>query len=385
MSEATIGWRGVLGRGLELVRKELLQLRRDRVLILFLLYVFTVDIYLAGSGLSFSLHNATIAVMDHDRSRASRELASRFQVPQFNRVAAPSDPRDRQQQLDTGRSMIVMEIPPQFQADLAAGRQADVQFLVDSSNSVLGLLAGSHAAEIVGRYNLELGSARLAMSGAGGSLPGVDNAQRSLFNANQNEAWFMGIAEMLMLVTVFAIILPAVAAVREKERGTIEQLLVSPLTPIEILLPKVVAMTLVILVGITLSITIVLRGIFDVPIRGSLPLFFAISALYIFTTSGIGLFLATIARNMAQVGMLSIMVLAPMMFLSGMWTPPEALAAPVRALMSISPMHYYIDAGFGVLLKGMTLGELLFPLGAMALLGAAAFAAGLVRFRRQFN
>jgi ABC-2 type transport system permease protein len=377
-------WRDVLGRGLELVRKELLQLWRDRVLILFLLYVFTVDIYLAGSGLSFSLHNATIAVMDQDMSHASRELASRFQPPEFQRVAAPGDPRAAQQLLDTGRSMVVMQIPPRFQADLGGGRQAAVQYLVDSSNSVLGLLAGSHAAEIVGRYNLEQGAARLAATGAGGRLPGVDNAQRALFNANQNEAWFMGIAELLMLVTVFAIILPAVAAVREKERGTIEQLLVSPLRPLEILLPKVLAMTLVILAGVTLAIALVLRGVFDVPIRGSLPLFYAISALYVFTTSGIGLLLATIARNLAQVGMLAIMVLAPMMFLSGMWTPPEALATPVRVLMAVSPMHYYIDAGFGVLLKGMTLAELAQPLLAMALLGALAFGAGLARFRRQF-
>lgn len=380
-----LGWRGVLGRGLELVRKELLQLWRDRVLILFLLYVFTVDIYLAGSGLSFSLHNATIAVMDQDMSQASRELASRFQPPQFRRVPAPADPRAAQRQLDTGRSMVVMQIPPHFQADLGAGRQAGVQYLVDSSNSVLGLLAGSHAAEIVGRYNLEQSAARLAAAGAGAGLPRVDNAQRALFNPNQNEAWFMSIAELLMLVTVFAIILPAVAAVREKERGTIEQLLVSPLRPLEILLPKVLAMTLVILAGVTLAIAVVLRGVFDVPIRGSLPLFYAISALYVFTTSGIGLLLATIARNMAQVGMLAIMVLAPMMFLSGMWTPPEALAPPVRALMAVSPMHYYIDAGFGVLLKGMTLAELGPPLLAMTLLGALAFGAGLARFRRQFS
>jgi ABC-2 type transport system permease protein len=159
---------------------------------------------------------------------------------------------------------------------------------------------------------------------------------------------------------------------------------VSPLRPLEILLPKVLAMTLVILAGVTLAIALVLRGVFDVPIRGSLPLFYAISALYVFTTSGIGLLLATIARNLAQVGMLAIMVLAPMMFLSGMWTPPEALATPVRVLMAVSPMHYYIDAGFGVLLKGMTLAELAQPLLAMALLGALAFGAGLARFRRQF-
>ena len=385
MKPAGLAWRGVVGRGLELVRKELLQLWRDRVLILFLLYVFTIDIYLAGSGLSFSLHHATIAVMDQDHSAASRDLASRFQPPQFRRIDAPANLRAAQHDLDTGRSMLLLVIPPHFQADLDAGKPVSAQYLVDSSNSVLGLLAGSYGAEIVARYGLEKSAVRASRMGASGHYPSIVNAQRALFNPNQNEAWFMSIAEMLMLVTVFAIILPAVAAVREKERGTIEQLLVAPLTPVEILLPKVIAMTLVIMLGMTLSITLILRGIFDVPIRGSLPLFYAITALYIFSTSGIGLLLATIARNMAQVGMLAIMVLAPMMFLSGMWTPPEALSAPVRALMLVSPMHYYIDAGFGVLLKGMTFTQLLGPLLAMALLGTVAFAAGLLRFRRQFS
>lgn len=385
MTPPTPSWRGFLGRGLELIRKELLQLWRDRVLMLFLLYVFTIDIYLAGSGLSFSLHHATIAVMDQDHSQSSRELASRFQLPEFKRIDAPADLRAAQRDLDTSHSMLLLVIPPRFQADLDNGTATSVQYLVDSSNSVLGLLAGSYGSEIVARYGIEKAKARAADMGANSHFPSIDNAQRALFNPNQNETWFMSIAEMLMLVTVFAVILPAVAAVREKERGTIEQLLVAPLTPLEILLPKVIAMTLVILIGITLSITLVLRGIFDVPIRGSLPLFYAISTLYVFSTAGIGLLLATIARNMAQVGMLAIMVLAPMMFLSGMWTPPEALSAPIRALMLISPMHYYIDAGFGVLLKGMTFSQLLGPLGAMALLGILAFTAGLWRFRRQFG
>lgn len=377
---ASPGWRLIGARSGELVRKELLQLVRDRVLIAFLVYVFTVDIFLAATGLSFSLRNAAIAVIDGDRSEASRDLASRFQPPQFRRVADPASQRAGDREMDRGTAMIVLEIPPHFAADLASGRQVPVLYSVDASNSVLGLLAGSHGREIVAGINAQ----RLA--GAGSlPLPSIDNRQRALFNPNQNESWFMSIAELLNIVTVFAILLPAIAAVREKEHGTIEQLLVSPLSPIEIMLPKIVAMMLVILAGIALSLSLVLTVVLHVPIRGSVLLFFAVSALYIFATAGIGLFLSTIARNMAQVGMLSILVIAPMMFLSGMWTPPEALPQWMRWLMLASPMSWYIDAGFGVLLKGMGPTDILRPAAVIMAMGFAFFGLGLWRFRRQFS
>lgn len=374
------GWRLIAGRSGELVRKELLQLLRDRVLIAFLVYVFTVDIFLAATGLSFSLRNAAIAVIDGDRSAASRDLASRFQPPQFRRVADPASQRAGDRAMDRGTAMIVLEIPPRFEADLAAGRQVPVLYSVDATNSVLGLLASSHGLEIIAGVNAE------RMVGAGTlPLPLIDNRQRALFNPNQNESWFMSIAELLNIVTVFAILLPAIAAVREKEHGTIEQLLVSPLSPIEIMLPKIVAMMLVILAGIALSLALVLNAVLHVPIRGSVPLFFGVSAIYIFATAGIGLFLSTIARNMAQVGMLSILVIAPMMFLSGMWTPPEALPQWMRWLMLASPMSWYIDAGFSVLLKGMGPGDILRPMAVILVMGTAFFGLGLWRFRRQFS
>ena len=373
-------WRLVAGRGGELVRKELLQLFRDRVLMGFLIYVFTIDIFLAATGLSFSLRNAAIAIIDNDRSEASRDLASRFQPPQFRRMTAPADQRAGDGAMDRGTAMVVMEIQPRFEAELLAGRQVPVLYSVDATNSVLGLLAGSHGREIVARMNAErmLETPRL-------QLPTIDNRQRALFNPNQNESWFMSIAELLNIVTIFAILLPAIAAVREKERGTIEQLLVSPLTPIEIMLPKVIAMMLVILAGVTLSLGLILTAVLHVPISGSVLLFLFVSAVYIFATAGIGLFIATIARNMAQVGMLSILVIAPMMFLSGMWTPPEALPTWIRGIMLVSPMSWYIDAGFGVLLKGMGLAEIIRPLTVILGMGCLFFSLALWRFRRQFN
>ena len=364
--------------------KELKQLGRDRVLLVFILYAFSADIFLAASGVSLSLRNAATLLDDADRSSYSRELAARFLPPHFRldgRIA-------RQQQglaaLDRGSAMVVLSVPPQFGRDLAQGRQTGVAMQVDTTNSVLGFLATSYAQQIVSTFGLEVAASRLGLSDAA-KLPQVQAAARVWFNPNLADSWFMGITEMLNIITVFAVLLPAAAMVREKERGTVEQLLVSPLSPVGIMLPKVVAMTLVILAGMTVALFAVLLPLFGLPVRGSMGLFFAMAALYVFTTAGLGLIAATLARNLAQAGMLAILILAPMLFLSGAWTPPEAMPQWLRWMMYLSPMHYFLDLAFGVLLKGMGARELWQPLGMMAAIGVAVFGLGVARFRRQFG
>jgi ABC-2 type transport system permease protein len=366
--------------------KELLQLGRDFVLLFFIVYAFTVDIYNAGSGVTLQVNHAALAVRDSDRSAASRELIGRFRPPYFLLNRFVQDPREGQQCLDGGDAMLVLDVPPQFQQSLAQGRPTGVQLQVDATNSVLGSLAASYATRVVGDYALDAGLARAGLSSNSAKhLPLIVDDHRVLFNPNQEDSWFMSISELLTIITVFAILLPAAAMVREKERGTIEQLLVSPLSPFQIMFSKVIAMTVVILASTALSIFVILKPIFHVPMRGSLLLFFAVTALYIFTTAGLGLFAATVSRNLAQAGMLTILILAPMLFLSGAWTPPEAMPHWLRNGMSVSPLHYYIDASFGILLKGAG-GDLLWqPITAMLLIGGVIFGYGMWRFRKQFD
>jgi ABC-2 type transport system permease protein len=173
--------------------------------------------------------------------------------------------------------------------------------------------------------------------------------------------------------------------VREKERGTVEQLLVSPLTPFQIMFPKVLSMTAVILAGAYFSILFVLSGIFHIPVKGSLFLFFAVTALYVFTTAGLGLLIATLARNLAQMGMMTVFVFIPMLFLSGAWTPPEAMPVWMKVFMVLSPLHYYIDIGFAIFLKGAGFSILWTSILPMAVLGNVIFFGGMARFRRQFG
>jgi len=381
-AQAAMWWR----RLAVMTAKEVRQLLRDPVLLSFMAFVFTVNIYLQGSSVSLQLNSAAMVVQDADHSAASRELIHRFRPPHFRLDGQVDSSREAIGLLDRGEVMVALDIPSRFQESLLAGETASVLMQVDATQSVQAFLAASYAARIVGQFGLEAALAREGLSsGSLEAVPVVIDDQRVWFNPNEEDTWFMPISELLEAVTLFSILLPAAAMVREKERGTIEQLMVSPLSPFQIMFPKVLAMTAVILVGMTLSLFAVLGLVFGVPMRGSLPLFYVVTTLYIFANAGLGLFAATIARNLAQVGLLSLLILAPIILLSGTWTPPEAMAPWLRAATILSPLRHYIDASYGILLKGAGLELLADSILAITLLGCSIFAFGLWRFRRQFG
>lgn len=370
-----------------MIWKELLQLLRDPVLLVFVLYAFSADIYNAASGVSFQLNNAALVLFDLDRSAASRELAGRFMPPEFRWTGAIDHAKQGQQLLDDGKAMAVLDIPPGFGAALTRGDNTSVQLQIDASNSVLGFLAAVDATQIVARYGLEQAAGNLGFSADLSALdaPVINNNSRVWFNPNQNDAWFMGISELLNVVTLFSMLLPAAAMVREKERGTIEQLLVSPLSPLQIMIPKIVAMVAVLLGGTALGLFGILVPIFSIPVSGSLLLFFALTTLYVSTLAGIGIWIATLTNNMAQAGMMVILILAPMMFLSGAWTPPEAMPTLMRWGMYVSPLYYYINASYGILMKGAGI-SILWPLfSGILVIGCIVSGATILRFKKQFG
>jgi len=365
--------------------KELLQLGRDTLLVVAVLYLFTLDVMMAG-GVKMDLNQGVVMVHDADHSMASRELIYRFQPPYFKLGGEILDQKEGIRLLDQGKALVVLDIPPKFQHDLIQGKPTAVQIQIDTSNTILGTLAASYSAQIIEQYSFDAALQRIGLTDANlAGVPMVVDSHRVWYNPNQEDAWFMPISELLTVITVLAMMLPAAAAVREKERGTIEQLIVSPLTPIQIMLPKVIAMTLVILLGTVLSVFLVLYGVFNIPIKGSLPLFFTVTALYTFAVSGLGLFISTMSRNLAQTIMLAIMIMMPIILLSGAWTPPEAMPPGIRQAMYLSPLYYYIEMSYGILLKGAGLDILWDSLLGLTLLGSLMFGFGVWRFRRQFG
>ncbi len=365
--------------------KELLQLGRDTLLVVAVLYLFTLDVMMAG-GVKMDLNQGVVMVHDADHSMASRELIYRFQPPYFKLGGEIPDQKEGLRLLDQGKALVVLDIPPKFQHDLIQGKPTAVQIQIDTSNTILGTLAASYSAQIIEQYSFDVALQRIGLTDANlAGMPMLVDRHRVWYNPNQEDAWFMPISELLTVITVLAMMLPAAAAVREKERGTIEQLIVSPLTPIQIMLPKVIAMTLVILLGTVLSVFLVLYGVFNIPIKGSLPLFFTVTALYTFAVSGLGLFISTMSRNLAQTIMLAIMIMMPIILLSGAWTPPEAMPPGIRQAMYLSPLYYYIEMSYGILLKGAGLDILWDSLLGLTLLGSLMFGFGVWRFRRQFG
>lgn len=377
-----IWWR----RLLVMTRKELLQLSRDIPIGLLLVYSFTLAVFLTGNGIKSQLQNASLLVRDADHSFSSRELIHKFQAPFFRLEGEIDDPHEGLRWLDQGKAMVVLEIPPRFHEQLGTGEPTAVQLLVDTTNSPQGLSAASYAARIVAQFGQETALARVGnKEESTQNLPIIMSDHRVWYNPDQKDTWFESISHLLRQITLFAILLPAAAMVREKERGTVEQLLVSPLTPFQIMLPKVLAMTVVILCATAVALFGVMRPVFGVPIKGSVVLFFGLTALFVFTTAGMGLAAATLTRNQAQVGMMTLLVVAPMLLLSGLVAPMEAMPAWARDLMILSPLRYFIEIAHGILLKGVGLSILWDSVLAMGLLGSGLFGFGMWQFRRQFE
>jgi len=338
--KVTLLW---LDRLAALTVKELRQVSRDPTLLLVILYFFTADIYIAGSGIRMDLNHAAIVVMDHDKSAASRELIYRFRPPYFSLRGEVAGDSQAMRLLDQGKTLMILDIPPHFQRRLRKGEPVDVQLQVDAANATLGTLASSYAGQIVSRFGTDFALRQLGMGDAEmEAVPMIEDRHRVFYNPNQVDAWFMSISELLLtVITMLSLMLPAAVAVREKERGTIEQLAVSPLSSFQILFSKILSMGLIILLGAMVSLYFIIEPAFHVPIRGSAGLFFTVTALYVFATSGLGLFIATLSRNLGQVVMLVILIMMPLLLLSGAWTPPEAMPAGLRQAM-------HVVFGFGV-------------------------------------
>lgn len=366
--------------------KEFRQLFRDRVLLFFVLYIFTANILLAAGENTGELHRAAVLVHDSDHSAASRELIYRFRMPYFRFAGEVSNVEEGLRALDRGQAVLLIDIPERFHETLREGRsQAQVQVLVNSTKATRGYLASSYG----GRIAAEFAADWLRENGHAASVeaqrPAIRNNLRVWHNPELREPWFRTLAELLGMMTLACILLPASAMVREKERGTIEQLLVSPLSPLQVLLSKVLAMLVVSLAGTALALFGIMQPLYQVPARGSLPLFFLLTALYAFTNAGLGLLAATFARNAAQVGMLVLLMVMPILLLSGTYTPLESMPEALRWAMQLSPLRHFVDIAYGILLRGADARSLALPALWMTVLGTLLFLVGLRRFRSQFQ
>jgi len=198
-------------------------------------------------------------------------------------------------------------------------------------------------------------------------------------------SWFAALLELLNMCTMISLLLTAANLIREKEHGTVERLLVSPVRPIEIFLSKIIPTVMVVLVLSACSFVAVLVPAFDVPFRGSVLLFYGVTALYVFAMASMGIAIAVVARNMPQAVMILILILQPMIFLSGAWNPPEAMSPWLRGISLLSPLRYFIDFAFGVVLKGNGLSVVVWDIVGIVVLGVVLFTFSLFWFERSLK
>ncbi|MDH7499913.1 MAG: ABC transporter permease [candidate division NC10 bacterium] len=369
-----------------LVKKEFLQFSRDWVILIILLYSFTVDIYLVTRGFNLEVRRTPVAICDLDGSPASRGLIERFRLPYFSPEAYVHEEAKVKDLLHRGKVTMALVIPPHFAQTLKEGRQAKVQLIVDGTHSNSALIAMGYAARIIEAYSQQtvLENWGLTLKGLQ-LLPRVDLLYRIRFNPNLKSEYFMGLTELFSVITMIAILLPAAALVREKEHGTIEQLLVTPLRPHEIMLAKIIPMGIITFLATFLAIFTVLQPLFGIPLRGNLGLFFLATFVFVFTSSGLGLFLASISKSLSEVILLILLLITPILFLSGSWTPYEAMPFWMKRVTYLSPLKYFLEIGFSVFLKGLGFQALWKEFLGLLLLGSLAFLLGVVKFRSSFE
>jgi ABC-2 type transport system permease protein len=357
-------------------KKEFASLARDSALGALIIYAFTYAVYVPAKGAQMELRNASVAVVDEDRSPLSARIVDALLPPFF---LPPKSLRldEIDAAMDAGRFTFVIDIPPRFQADFEAGRQPSIQLNIDATAmSQAGRGAGYIQSIILQEVQ------RFEAKGAFAPEQRVRLITRAKFNPNLKETWFIAVSQIIGNITMLAILLSGAAVVREREHGTIEHLLVMPLRPAEIMLAKVWSSALIIVVVSTLSLWLIVQGALAVPIAGSVPLFMAATAIYMFSVSSLGIFLATIARSMPQFGLLSFPVFIVLNMLSGGTTPLDSMPQWLQIALQCSPTAHFVSVSTAILFRGAELSGVWMHLGAMSLIGAVFFVAALGRFRR---
>lgn len=358
-----------------LALKELASLSRDLALVGLIIYAFTYAVYGPAKGARMELRNASVAIVDEDHSPLSARLGDALLTPLFQ----PPRYLDRTQidgAMDAGRFTFIVDIPPRFQADVEAGRRPALQLNIDATAMSQ---AGRGAGYIENIFTAEI--ARFLNSGQSASTP-VRLVVRSKFNANLLDTWFLGVSQIISNITLLAVILSGAAVVREREHGTIEHLLVLPLRPSDIMLAKIVANGFTIVVVATLSLWIIVQGLLQVPIAGSVPLFILDAVVYLFSVTSLGILLATVARSMPQFGLLAFLVFLVLNMLSGGATPLDSMPEWLQSVIQLSPAVHFVNTALAILYRGADLRAVANEMLLTAGIGALFFGVALSRFRK---
>lgn len=387
----TVKW----GRIAEIVRKEFRQVFRDPRLRTVLILPPIVQSILFGYAVNMDVEHARIAWLDADRTVESRDLRAEFEGSLSFRITHfPDSDIEAGHLLDEGEVMAAVRVLPGFGRDVARGETAAVQLLVDGANSNTASIVQEYARRAVSRYSARQGQAQLnqkLLGRLGGEgppvsmrLPSIDIRTRVWFNENLVSRNYFVPGVVVNIIALVTLMLTALAIVREKEIGTMEQLIVTPIQPLELMLGKTIPFALVGLVQMA-ALTLLARFLFFVPFRGSEWVLLASTILFLLTTLGCGLFISTISRTQQQAMMATFFFFFPALLLNGFAFPIASMPEAVQWVTYLNPVRYFMEIVRGVFLKGLGFMDLWPQMLAMAVLGVSVIGFSAKRFHKRLD
>jgi ABC-2 type transport system permease protein len=359
--------------------KEFRSLYRDPAMLILIAFAFSFDIYIAAKGQPETLQSAPVAIVDEDQTPLSMRIADSLYPPYFMSPVITSQ-KNASQGMNRGTYSFTLDIPPNFQRDVMAGREPDLQLNVDATLVSEAYIGSVYMQSIINGDVSDFARGYRAAS----PLPIALDA-RMLYNPNLIQAWYAGVMELINNVTMLSIILSGAALVREREHGTIEHLLVMPLTPFEIVASKVWSMAVVVMVAAVFALEVMVRGFIGINITGSVLLFLFGLLITLFATTSMGILMGTISRSMPQFGLLVILVLLPLEVLSGSLTPQASMPLLVQKIMLLAPTTHFVTMAQAILYRGAGLGIVWPQFLAIFGIGALFFIAALISFRRSIG
>lgn len=363
-----------------LLRKEFLQIFRDRFMLRMTILVPVVQLLLLSSAATFEIKTAKVYVVDRDHSQASRGLVDRLQAGRRFVVvdASPSMELANEAMLERRVGMIV-SIPTDFERDIVRTRAARVQLVLNAEDGAGAGVTQSYAARIIAAYSSDLGAELAPVSPA---APSIEVRARGWYNAELDYRDFMVPGILVQLVTVIGTLLTAMNIVREKEVGTLDQLSVTPLSQGAFIAAKLIPLWLIALLELTIGLLIA-RFVFHVPMLGSIPLVFGAAAIYLLATLGIGLWISTLVETQQQAMFITFFIIMTYLLMSGLFTPVRSMPEWAQLLTQLNPMKHFIGIMRAVLLKGAGIGDVLRPLAALALFGTVVLTLAVRQYGRR--
>jgi ABC-2 type transport system permease protein len=370
---------------LEMVRKEFLQIRRDKRMLAVSVVLPVVQVILLGYTATTDIRFTTMVVCDQDRTPQSRELTEGFTTSgYFVQKYTVDRVGEVGRYIEEGDAVVALVIPPGFARDLFRGRTPQVQLILDGTDANTANVLLAYATRIVRAFSQPIVATFAARAG-GNRMQAIEANPRVWFNPELTSSNFMVPGVVAMVLMIITMTLTSLGIVKEKEIGTLEQLMVTPIKPHELILGKLIPFVIIGFVDAVIVLAVA-HFWFEVPIRGSLPLLFLLSFLFILTTLGLGLFVSTIAKSQQQAMLIAqFFFFIPFIFLSGFTFPISNMPDTIRAITYIIPLRYYLEILRALLLKGAGLEDLWFQALMLLVIGVSVLWLSVLRFHKKLE